>query len=134
MAMTANTVHHEQVAELRGTGEAVHTRWTYSDEEPFAVTIAFRTESSRWVEWTFARDLLLEGLTCPSGLGDLRVAPGADEGSLLLEIRSPGGQAVFELDRYLVEDFAEETLDLVPEGTESERFDVDRLLAEISGA
>jgi hypothetical protein len=132
--MTANTIHHEQVAELRGTGEPVHTRWAYNDVEPFGITVSFRTDSSRWVEWTFARDLLLEGMAGPAGLGDLRIAPSLEQDTLLLEIRAPGGQATFELDRELTEEFLEATLDLVPEGAESDHFDVDRLLGEISGA
>jgi hypothetical protein len=40
---------------------------------------------------------------------------------------------VFELGRDATEEFLHTTLDLVPAGTESAYFDVDRLLEEISG-
>jgi hypothetical protein len=133
--MTATTIHHEHVAALHTQGDPipVSTRWTYRADEPFAITVAFATERGRWVEWIFARDLLIAGLDDPSGEGDLRVAPHpADDEVLLLEIRSPSGSAMFELDRADTEDFVTHTLELVPAGTESTHFDIDRLLAELT--
>lgn len=133
--MTATTIHHEHVAALHTQGEPVpvNTRWTYRADEPFALTVAFATERGRWVEWIFARDLLIAGLESESGEGDLRVAPHPlDEDVLLLEIRSPSGRATFELDRDDTEDFLAHTLELVPAGTESTRFDIDRLLADLT--
>lgn len=133
--MTATTIHHEHVATLHTQGEPVpvSTRWTYRADEPFAITVAFATERGRWVEWIFARDLLIAGLDEPSGEGDLHIAPHpADEDVLLLEIHSPSGSATFELDRADTEDFLAHTLELVPGGTESTHFDIDRLLAELT--
>ena len=132
--MTTNTVHHEQVAALHGASTPVQTRWSYRKDEPFAVTVAFCAERGRWVEWVFARDLLIDGLTEPAGIGDLRVRPGEDEDILILEISSPSGNAVFELDRESTEDFLVSTLELVPAGTESDHFDPNKLLDEISNA
>lgn len=133
--MTATTIHHEHIAALHTQGEPVpvSTRWTYRADEPFAITVAFATERGRWVEWIFARDLLIAGLDAPSGEGDLHVMPHpTDEELLLLEIHSPSGSAMFELDRDDTEDFLAHTLDLVPTGTESTHFDIDRLLAELT--
>jgi hypothetical protein len=134
--MTATTIHHEHVAALhtaQGEPVPVSTRWTYRADEPFAITVAFATERGRWVEWIFARDLLIAGMDIPSGEGDLHVAPHPDDADLLLlEIRSPNGSATFELDRDDTEDFLTHTLELVPAGTESTRFDIDRLLAELT--
>lgn len=131
------TIHHEQVAALLPTAGAdrltpVSTRWTYDTEEPYAMTVAFATERGRWVEWVFARDLLIEGLTEPSGEGDLRIGPDPDPELLMLEIHAPSGSAAFTLDREDTADFLASTLDLVPAGSESAHFDVDRLLAELS--
>lgn len=129
------TIHHEQVAALRGAATPVRTRWTYRASEPFAVTVSFCTERGRWVEWVFARDLLVTGLSEAAGIGDVRIRPDAeDEDVLILQIQSPTGDAVFELDRDQTEEFAEATLDLVPEGDEEAHFDVDRLVGEISGS
>lgn len=131
------TIHHEQVAALLPAAGSdavtpVTTRWTYDSTEPFAVTVAFATERGHWIEWVFARDLLVDGLTEPSGVGDLRVAPDEDPGILVLEIHGPSGSAVFTLDRYDIEDFLARTLELVPAGSESTHFDIDRLLAELT--
>jgi len=133
--MTATTIHHEHIAALHTQGEPVpvSTRWTYRADEPFAITVAFATERGRWVEWIFARDLLIAGLESASGEGDLHVTPHPDDDELLLlEIHSPSGSATFELDRVDTEEFLEHTLELVPVGTESTHFDIDRLLAELT--
>jgi hypothetical protein len=131
------TIHHEQVAELlpvAGSDKVmpVSTRWTYDSTEPYALTVAFATERGRWIEWVFARDLLLDGLSEPSGEGDFRIAPDTDPDLLVLEIHAPSGSAAFAIDRYDTEDFLARTLDLVPTGTESTHFDIDRLLAELT--
>lgn len=131
------TIHHEQVAALlpAAGGDAVTpvtTRWTYESTEPYAITVAFATERGRWIEWVFARDLLLDGLTEPSGEGDLRVAPDEDPDLVALEIHAPGGSAAFTLDRHDTEEFLARTLELVPAGTESTHFDIDRLLADLT--
>jgi hypothetical protein len=133
------TIHHEQIAALLptfGTSAVtpVTTRWTYETYEPYAVTVAFATDRGRWVEWVFARDLLIEGLAEPAGQGDLRIRPDDEDPDLLmLEIHAPSGSAVFSLDREDTEDFLARTLDLVPRGAESAHFDVERLLAELAG-
>lgn len=132
------TIHHEQVAALlpaAGTESRptpVSTRWTFDSSEPYAVTVAFATERGRWVEWVFARELLVDGLTERAGEGDLSIRPADDPDLLVLEIHAPSGNAMFALDRDDSEDFLAETLELVPAGSESTHFDIDRLLAELS--
>lgn len=134
------TIHHEQVAALLPAARSedrrptpVSTRWTYDSTEPYALTVAFATERGRWVEWVFARDLLVDGLTGPAGEGDLRIRPHDEAAELLmLEIHAPTGSATFVLDRADTEDFLADTLDEVPAGTESTHFDIDRLLAELT--
>ncbi|HEX3790473.1 MAG TPA: SsgA family sporulation/cell division regulator [Pseudonocardiaceae bacterium] len=131
--MSTNTIHHEQIAALYGTQTPIQTRWSYDSAEPFAVTVAFCAERGRWVEWIFSRDLLIEGLSEPAGLGDLRVRPGEDTETLVLEIHSPSGEATFELDLDATEDFLQTTLELVPAGTEVDHFDVERLINDLTG-
>ena len=130
-------IDHEQVAVLLPTaGNAavtpVTTRWAYDTTEPYALTVAFATDRGRWVEWVFARDLLIDGLTEPAGDGDFRVAPDTDPDLVILEIIAPSGSAAFTLEREDVAAFLDRTLELVPAGTESAHFDVDRLLAELT--
>jgi Streptomyces sporulation and cell division protein, SsgA len=134
-----NTIHHEQLAALlpaAGSGAVtpVTTRWTYETHEPYAVTVAFATDRGRWVEWVFARDLLVDGLNEATGEGDLRIRPDDEDPELLvLEIYAPTGNAAFSLDREDTQDFLDRTLEMVPLGTEESHFDVDRLLAELAG-
>ena len=132
-----NTIHHEQIAALLPAAGSdavtpVTTRWTYDETEPYAITVAFATERGKWVEWVFARDLLIDGLSQPAGEGDFRVSPDADPDLLVLEIFAPSGSAAFTLEREDTEDFLEHTLELVPAGTESAHFDVNRLLSELA--
>ncbi|MDT8910223.1 SsgA family sporulation/cell division regulator [Amycolatopsis sp. PS_44_ISF1] len=132
--MHTDAVHQTQFVLLNESTTPVLSRLSYHADEPFAVTVAFRTERGRWIEWTFARDLLVTGLDEPSGLGDVRVRPdlSEDEAMLTLEIESPDGYASFELEREDVRNFLDSSYELVPLGGESESFDVDALIEEIS--
>jgi hypothetical protein len=139
--MTTETVHHEQLATLRGVESPIRTRWTYRTDEPFAVSVSFGTDRGHWIEWIFARDLLITGLVEPAGIGDFRVRPGdvddddaVDSDVIVIEIRSPSGHAVFEFDRPGVEDFVISTLRLIAVGEESQHCDIDRLIGELSGS
>jgi hypothetical protein len=134
VAVHTDAVHQSQFVLLNDSTTPVLSRMSFHANEPFAVTVAFRTERGRWIEWTFARDLLVTGLTEPAGIGDVRVRPdlSEDDELLTLEIESPDGYAAFELEREDIESFVQATLDLVPLGSESEHFDVEGLIEEIS--
>lgn len=130
--MTPEAIHAELVALYDGT-TPVRSRWSYRTDQPFTVTAAFQTDRDRWVEWVFSRELLVEGLTDPAGVGDVRLRPVEERGltMLVVEIESPEGRAVLELDREGVAGFLGATDELVPLGTESEHFDVDALIEEL---
>jgi hypothetical protein len=133
-AVHTDAIHQSQFVVLNESTTPVLSRLSYHALEPFAVTVAFRTERGRWIEWTFARDLLVSGLDEPAGLGDVRVRPdlSEDEDFLTLEIESPDGYASFELEVEDVRTFLEASYELVPLGEESAHFDVDGLIEEIS--
>jgi hypothetical protein len=132
--VNTDTVTQSQFVSLNGSSAPVLSRLSYVASEPFAVNIAFRTERGRWVEWTFARELLVTGLREPAGIGDVRVRPdlSTDEGILILEIESPDGYALVEIEREDVERFLDAATELVPLGTESDSFDVDAFIDEIT--
>ncbi|WP_414936267.1 SsgA family sporulation/cell division regulator [Amycolatopsis sp. cmx-11-51] len=132
--MHTDAIHQSQFVLLNNSSTPVLSRLSFHVAEPYAVTVSFRTERGRWVEWTFARELLAAGLTDPAGLGDVRVRPdlSEDEAMLTLEIESPDGYASFELEREDVESFLGSTFELVQLGSESEYFDVEALIEEIS--
>jgi hypothetical protein len=106
----------------------------YRAEEPYAVFATFRTGMAD-IEWTFARDLIRDGLKRPAGEGDV-VMWTEFSGPIplfLVALNSPSGQALLEADAHLIEAFLNRTYDIVPAGTESMEIDVDRWISQILG-
>src|SRR5262249_57652989 len=68
-------VAHDMFALLHEAAAPVVTRWTYCSDDPYAVTIEIQTRGNRFVDWVLARDLLVEGLEGPAGVGDDRGRP-----------------------------------------------------------
>lgn len=102
----------------------------YDVTDPYAVTATFRTGICE-VVWTFARDLLVRGLTDPSGEGDVHVWPCLDaNGSsvVIIELTSPDGELLVQCPTADVTRFVNRTLALVPIGTEGEHIDFDQLI------
>lgn len=132
--MSTEAVSQNQFVTLNGSTTPVLSRLSYVGTEPFAVNIAFRTDRGRWVEWTFARELLVQGLSEPVGLGDVRVRPDLTDGEdlLILEIESPDGYALVELEREDAERFLDRAAEIVPLGAESDSFDIDAFIDEIT--
>lgn len=123
-----------------GASLPVHARLHYGTSDPYAVHVAFQTggapgdgKDGAEVVWTFARQLLADGLEKPSGMGDVRVWPWTDQGSsaVALALSSPSGQALFEAPRDALAAFLQRTYAEVPLGLESEYVDVDAELASL---
>jgi len=131
--MTTEAIHSELVALYDGS-TPVRSRWSYRADQPFTVTASFQTERDRWVEWAFSRDLLAEGLRGPAGFGDVRLHPETDTGltMLVVEIESPEGYAELELEHEGVAAFLTATERIVAIGAESDHFDVDGLIDELT--
>jgi Streptomyces sporulation and cell division protein, SsgA len=127
-------VAHDMFALLHEAAAPVVTRWTYCTDDPFAVTVEIQTRGNRFVDWVLARELLVAGFSAPAGIGDVRVRP-ATMGEwevTLIEIRSPDGRAVLEMDRDLLWQFVEATIDLVPLGSEGMAVDIDAEIEKIT--
>jgi hypothetical protein len=117
--------------------------WSYTREDPYAVTMSLDTGPDQSVEWIFGRDLLAAALLAPAGLGDVQAWPaaepaapaadGADAGGKVLNIMlsSPGGSARFEAGAAGIEAFLARTYDLVPAGQECAYLNLDAGLAEL---
>lgn len=133
---STDSVQQDMFTVLHGQPAPVVTRWSYSAAEPFAVTLAVRTRSDRWVEWLVARDLVAEGLEADAGEGDIRFSPQVVQGYDIVEIEitSTDGRAVLEVDRDLLRHFVDTTLQLVALGDESALMDLDGELARITGS
>ncbi|WP_028804739.1 SsgA family sporulation/cell division regulator [Streptomyces sp. 142MFCol3.1] len=111
----------------------VPARLTYRADDPYAVHITFHIGSDHPVHWTFARELLVEGVFRPCGHGDVRLWPtkAAGRGVVLMALSSPDGNALLEAPAAQVSAWLERTLRAVPPGTEAEELDIDDGLAEL---
>ena len=133
--MHAETVEEHQFVSLGGYDVPVFSRWSYTTADPYAVTLSFRADRGHWVEWCFARELLVGGLSEPAGDGDVRIRPdlSLDTDQLVMELESPDGYAIVELSREGAARFIASTHTLVPLGAESAFVDVDAFLATVTG-
>jgi hypothetical protein len=132
--MNSDSVQQDMFTVLHGQPAPVVTRWSYTASDPFAVTLAVRTRTDRWVEWLVARDLVVESLAGPAGEGDIRMSPQEVQGYDIveIEIRSTDGRAVLEVDRDLLQHFVDSTTEVVALGDESGRMDLDVEIAKIT--
>ena len=114
-------------------GIPVPARLSYRTDDPYAVHITFHINSDRPVHWTFARELLVEGVFRPCGGGDVRVWPAkvSGRGVVLMALSSPGGDALLEAPAAAVSAWLERTLRIVPPGSEFEMLRIDDGLAEL---
>ncbi|MGC5342178.1 SsgA family sporulation/cell division regulator [Streptomyces sp. DT24] len=111
----------------------VPARLTYRTADPYAVHATFHIGSECPVEWTFARELLVEGVFRPCGHGDVRVWPTkvGQRGVLCFALTSPEGEALLEAPSAAVAAWVERTLRVVPPGTEGELLGIDDGLAQL---
>jgi hypothetical protein len=111
----------------------VPARLSYRSDDPYAVHISFHINSDCPVNWTFARDLLVEGVFRPSGQGDVRVWPTKSDGRsvVLMALSSPDGDALLQAPAAQVSAWLERTLRAVPPGTEGGQLGIDDALDQL---
>ncbi|MEC4015785.1 SsgA family sporulation/cell division regulator [Streptomyces sp. H27-D2] len=51
----------------------------FDSHDPYAIRLTFDLPGDVPVTWSFGRELLLDGLSGPSGEGDVRIEPSSDE-------------------------------------------------------
>lgn len=110
-------------------GAGVMAEFTYCVGDPYAVVAHFETAEGG-VSWTFARELLRDGLAESTGLGDVCVAPG-HLGSIELTLTSPDGEVVLECEKAAVTQFVGECYLLVPDGAEAQHVQVESWISEL---
>src|SRR5207237_1922440 len=76
----------------------VSAQLSYDHMDPYAVCVSFHAGGAERIEWTFARDLLDQGLWRPAGDGDVRVWPRGS--TVVLALCSPTGRATLETPRH----------------------------------
>jgi len=117
----------------RGIRHEIDTVLGYRSSDPYAVAMTFVTSDGHLV-WTFGRDLLARGTESPVGEGDVHVAPAiglSGRAMVSIELSSPDGHLVLMARSSDINDFLARTLAVVPQGTESDYFDVDMLINQV---
>lgn len=111
----------------------VPARFRYLSSDPYAVHVIFHLDSDRPVHWTFARELLLEGVFRPCGRADVRIWPAKSDGRsvICLALSSPSGSALLQAPTCPVALWVERTLRLVPPGAEPDQLGLDEQLGEL---
>lgn len=114
--------------------EADHTlvaEFVFDSADACAVTMVLQTSSGP-VNWTFARDLLVDGQYEPVGDGDVHVWPclsSCGEAVVIVELCSPAGETLLQFPTRAVQDFVYSSLEAVPLGRE--QVDVDAWLTQL---
>ncbi|MFD5396176.1 SsgA family sporulation/cell division regulator [Streptomyces sp. NPDC127097] len=111
----------------------VAARLRYRTDDPYAAHVTFHIGSDSPVSWTFARELLIEGVFRPCGDGDVRVWPAKPAGRSLvcIALDSPDGQALLEAPAAAVSAWLERTLRVVPPGSERRHLGLDKGLSAL---
>lgn len=121
-----------------GTVLPVSASLEYETSDPYAVQVTFHTGGAGddcAVVWTFARQLIIDGLDRPAGLGDVRVWPVPERNdsskAVALALCSPSGEALFEVPREALSSFLSRTYAEVPLGVEHRFVDMDAELTDL---
>lgn len=111
----------------------VPVRLYYKDTDPYAVQFSFDVTPDEVVRWTFARELLAQGITAPAGLGDVKITPVGplQDRSISIELETPDGYARLEGMAAPIKEWLAKTYAAVAAGQESKAVDIDRLLDEL---
>jgi hypothetical protein len=114
----------------------LETELSYNPQDPFAVSATFLTLAGR-VRWTFGRDLLVDGLTEPTGDGDVHVWPCVDGNGkhvIIIELCSPDGEALVQGAVADITAFVDSMVLAVAPGTEGHYLDLDFTISAILAA
>ncbi|HSJ20378.1 MAG TPA: SsgA family sporulation/cell division regulator [Nocardioidaceae bacterium] len=111
----------------------VEAELRYDPADPYAVAVAFLSHGTE-VLWVFARDLLIRGVSEPTGDGDVQVFPSLDDdgrAEVGLMLRSPAGQTLMKVPARDVMGFLARSTRSVWPGTESDHLSADKAIAAI---
>jgi hypothetical protein len=103
----------------------------YSASDPYAVVVRFHINAKDPLEWYLARESLTRGLKVTVALGDVQITPASNGINLYINFTSPGNNTTLRLPISVAATFLDRTYEMVPEGEESERLDLDDLVAQL---
>jgi hypothetical protein len=110
-------------------GQPVPTTVKYFPaHDPYAMMFVFFTPDP--IQWTFARDLLIEGLEVPVGFGDVKFRPAGEH--IIMTIASEKGEtAEFSFQKVDIEAIVQIAETMMPRGKEGEAINWDKELEGI---
>lgn len=99
----STTIRQPAIFTLLGLNQVpVRTHLVWDSADPLAIVLRFRASCNGPVEWVVSRELVIDALATADvygvGQGDVRWYPETTD-SLLLELASPSGHAVFRVPR-----------------------------------
>lgn len=104
----------------------------YRADDPYAVRFTFHPPGDTPVSWVFSRELLVDGISTPSGEGDVHIHPdGGELSDVCVLLRSPDGTARLRTPVLPLIGFLARTDRLVPMGEELIDGDLEAELAAI---
>jgi hypothetical protein len=132
--LTTTSTMAVQIATVQA--EQDHTmvaEFVFDPADACAVTLVLQTSSGP-VDWTFARELLVDGQYEPSGDGDVHVWPcvsACGEAVVIVELLSPVGETLLQFASRTVQEFVYSAAEAVPVGAETVDVDswIEQLLA-----
>ena len=108
----------------------------FNPSDPYAVSMNLEARSGT-VTWTFARELLEQGIYSPSGDGDVQVWPclsGSGDAVVIIELCSPDGEALVQAKTGDLSSFVDRMSKAVELGNESAHLNVDAAIEAIFAA
>jgi hypothetical protein len=132
MTTTPRSINSPVVFEVIGPEEPtmVEAELRYDPADPYAVAVVFHSHGTE-VLWVFGRDLLIRGLSEPTGVGDVQVFPSLDDhgrAEVGLVLRAPGGQTLLKVPAKDVMDFLARSTASVWPGTEGDHLSADQAI------
>ncbi|MFC7304420.1 SsgA family sporulation/cell division regulator [Streptomyces monticola] len=135
MAVTLEQPAHARLVTPSEREHAIPATLRYTSADPLALRISFPAEVSldgTDVTWTFARQLLEQGLRRPAGSGDVHIWP-CGRARTVLEFHSRDGLALVQFDRAALERFLLRTYAVVAPGSEEVGAELDRGFSRLLG-
>lgn len=102
---------------------AVNAELRYYCEDPYAVQLLLSVDQTPAICWTFGRELLMTGVSMPTGIGDVQVYPTHD--GVIIELRSGNAAAKLLAHTPDISEFVERTITVVPLGSEMDHYDLE---------
>ncbi|MFC1410560.1 SsgA family sporulation/cell division regulator [Streptacidiphilus sp. N1-12] len=113
----------------------VDVRLGYNPADPYAVRLTFHLPGDASVTWMLSRELLLDGLSCRSGEGDVVVEPVPGEDlefpDVRIRLNSPAGTAVLYSPALPLIEFLARTDQVLPMGEEQAMDELEQQLSLI---